>query len=248
MRTSPLVVVPALNEQATIHRVVTEIRKSGYDVVVVDDGSGDKTAELASQAGAVVLRMKLNLGVGGALRCGFRYAMNEGYDAVIQCDADGQHPASHLKNLEDVWKKTSTHLVIGSRFRDSQESMRVAWHRRFAMHVLGFIASRACKTKITDSTSGFRLIAKPLLNEFAKSFPSHYLGDTFEANVVAGRAGYKVKEIAVPITERKVGKSSTGSGRSVILILRSVLVVIFGLHFNIGRFNSPATRHPSAKP
>ena len=114
MRTSPLVVVPALNEQATIHRVVTEIRKSGYDVVVVDDGSGDKTAELASQAGAVVLRMKLNLGVGGALRCGFRYAMNEGYDAVIQCDADGQHPASHLKNLEDVWKKTSTHLVIGS--------------------------------------------------------------------------------------------------------------------------------------
>ncbi len=248
MRTSPLVVVPALNEQATIYSVVTAIRKSGYDVVVVDDGSGDKTAELASQAGAVVLRIKLNLGVGGALRCGFRYAMHEGYDAVIQCDADGQHPASHLKNLEDVWKKSSAHLVIGSRFRDSNESMKVARHRRFAMHVLGLIASNACKTKVTDSTSGFRLIAKPLLNEFAKSFPSHYLGDTFEANVVAGRAGYKVKEIAVPITERKVGKSSTGSGRSVILILRSVLVVVFGLHFNIGRFNPQAIRYPSTKP
>ena len=247
MQNSPLVVVPALNEQATIRSVVSAIKKLGYDVVVVDDGSGDKTAELASQAGAIVLRMKLNLGVGGALRCGFRYAINEGYDAVIQCDADGQHPESHLKELVNVWKSTSAHLVIGSRFRDTQDSMRVAWHRRFAMYVLGFIASRACKTRITDSTSGFRLIAKPLLNEFAKSFPSHYLGDTFEANVVAGRAGYKVKEIGVPIIDRKVGKSSTGSGRSVILILRSVLVVVFGLHFNIGRFNPQANRHPSVK-
>ncbi len=104
------------------------------------------------------------------------------------------------------------------------------------MRVLGLVASQACKTRITDSTSGFRLIAKPLLNEFAKSFPSHYLGDTFEANVVAGRAGYKVKEIAVPITERQAGKSSSSSGRSVILILRSMLVVIFGLHFNIAKF------------
>lgn len=241
-------VVPALNEQATIHSVVIAIKKSGFDVVVVDDGSSDKTAQLASQAGAVVLRMKLNLGVGGALRCGFRYAMNEGYDAVIQCDADGQHPASHLKDLVDVWSSTSAHLVIGSRFRDPQESMKVALHRRFAMRALGLIASHACKTKITDSTSGFRLIAKPLLNEFAKSFPSHYLGDTFEANVVAGRAGYNVQEIAVPITERQAGKSSTGSGRSVILILRSLMVVVFGLHFNIARFNPQITSHPSIKP
>lgn len=241
-------VVPALNEQATIRSVVIAIKKSGFDVVVVDDGSSDKTAQLASQAGAVVLRMKLNLGVGGALRCGFRYAMNEGYDAVIQCDADGQHPASHLKDLVDVWNSTSAHLVIGSRFRDPQESMKVALHRRFAMRVLGLIASHACKTKITDSTSGFRLIAKPLLNEFAKSFPSHYLGDTFEANVVAGRANYNVQEIAVPIIERQAGKSSTGSGRSVILILRSLMVVVFGLHFNIARFNPQITSHPSIKP
>ena len=236
MRKSPLVVVPALNEQATIFNVVTQAKNLGFDVLVVDDGSGDKTAEIASQAGAVVLRLKLNLGVGGAMRCGFRYAINEGYDAVIQCDADGQHPTTHLKDLVEIWKTTATHLVIGSRFRDTRQSMEVKWHRKFAMRVLGLVASHACNTCITDSTSGFRLIAKPLLNEFAKSFPSHYLGDTFEANVVAGRAGYKVKEIAVPITERQAGKSSSSSTKSVILILRSMLVVIFGLHFNIAKF------------
>ena len=236
MRKSPLVVVPALNEQVTIFNVVTQAKNLGFDVLVVDDGSGDKTAEIATQAGAVVLRLKINLGVGGAMRCGFRYAINEGYDAVIQCDADGQHPTTHLKDLVEIWKTTATHLVIGSRFRDTRQSMEVKWHRRFAMRVLSLVASHACNTRITDSTSGFRLIAKPLLNEFAKSFPSHYLGDTFEANVVAGRAGYKVKEIAVPITERQAGKSSSSSAKSVILILRSMLVVIFGLHFNIANF------------
>jgi hypothetical protein len=104
------------------------------------------------------------------------------------------------------------------------------------MWLLGLIASRACKTKITDSTSGFRQISEPLLSQFAESFPAHYLGDTFEANVVAGRAGYKVKEIAAPIVDRKAGEASTGSGRSIVLILRSILVVIFGMHFTISRF------------
>jgi hypothetical protein len=103
------------------------------------------------------------------------------------------------------------------------------------MWLLGVIASRACQTKITDSTSGFRLISEPLLSQFAKNFPSHFLGDTFEANVVAGRAGYKVKEVAAPISDRKAGVSSTGSGRSIILIARSILVVLFNLHFNIAQ-------------
>lgn len=231
-----LVIVPALNEQATISEVVVSIKNLGFDVVVVDDGSSDRTSELAKHAGAVVLKMRINTGVGGALRCGFRYAVAEGYQSVIQCDADGQHPVSYLQKLVEVQKKTSAHLVIGSRFRYKDFSMSVMWHRRLAMWILGLIASRACKTKITDSTSGFRQISEPLLSQFAKSFPAHYLGDTFEANVVAGRAGYKVKEIAAPIADRQVGVSSSGAARSIILILRSILVVIFRLHFKISRF------------
>jgi glycosyltransferase involved in cell wall biosynthesis len=231
----PLVLIPALNEQATIREVVLEVMDHGFDVVVINDGSGDKTAEFARAAGATVLNLRVNLGVGGALRCGFRYAVNNGYRSVVQCDADGQHPISHIQKLIDVSNQTSSHLVIGSRFRYEEILMTVPRHRRFAMWLLGVIASRACQTKITDSTSGFRLISEPLLSQFAKNFPSHFLGDTFEANVVAGRAGYKVKEVAAPISDRKAGVSSTGSGRSIILIARSILVVLFNLHFNIAK-------------
>lgn len=235
MSDKPLVLIPALNEQATIREVVLEVMDHGFDVVVINDGSGDKTAEFARAAGATVLNLRVNLGVGGALRCGFRYAVNNGYHSVVQCDADGQHPISHIQKLIDISTQTSSHLVIGSRFRYEEILMTVPRHRRFAMWLLGVIASRACQTKITDSTSGFRLISEPLLSQFAKNFPSHFLGDTFEANVVAGRAGYKVKEVAAPISDRKAGVSSTGSGRSIILIARSILVVLFNLHFNIAQ-------------
>ncbi|MFZ9786443.1 MAG: glycosyltransferase family 2 protein [Ilumatobacteraceae bacterium] len=235
MSDKPLVLIPALNEQATIRDVVLGVIDHGFDVVVINDGSGDNTAEFARAAGATVLNLRVNLGVGGALRCGFRYAVNNGYRAVVQCDADGQHPISHIQKLIDVSNQTSSHLVIGSRFRYEEILMTVPAHRRFAMWLLGVIASRACQTKITDSTSGFRLISEPLLSQFAKNFPSHFLGDTFEANVVAGRAGYKVKEVAAPISDRKAGVSSTGSGRSIIMIARSILVVLFNLHFNIAQ-------------
>ena len=235
MSDKPLVLIPALNEQATIRDVVLGVIDHGFDVVVINDGSGDNTAEFARAAGATVLNLRVNLGVGGALRCGFRYAVNNGYRSVVQCDADGQHPISHIQKLIDVSNQTSSHLVIGSRFRYEEILMTVPRHRRFAMWLLGVIASRACQTKITDSTSGFRLISEPLLSQFAKNFPSHFLGDTFEANVVAGRAGYKVKEVAAPISDRKAGVSSTGSGRSIIMIARSILVVLFNLHFNIAQ-------------
>jgi glycosyltransferase involved in cell wall biosynthesis len=236
LREKPLVLIPALNEQATIRDVVSEVIDHGFDAVVINDGSGDKTAEFARAAGAIVLNLRLNLGVGGALRCGFRYAVNNGYHAVVQCDADGQHPISHIQKLIDISNETASHLVIGSRFRYEEILMSMPKHRRFAMWLLGLIASRACRTKITDSTSGFRLISEPLLSQFAKNFPSHFLGDTFEANVVAGRAGYKVKEVAAPIGDRKAGVSTMGSGRSIILIARSILVVVFNLHFNITNF------------
>ena len=235
MSDKPLVLIPALNEQATIRDVVLGVIDHGFDVVVINDGSGDNTAEFARAAGATVLNLRVNLGVGGALRCGFRYAVNNGYRAVVQCDADGQHPISHIQKLIDVSNQTASHLVIGSRFRYTEILMSVPRHRRFAMWLLGLIASRACRTKITDSTSGFRLISEPLLSQFAKNFPSHFLGDTFEANVVAGRAGYKIKEVAAPISDRKAGVSSAGSGRSIILIARSILVVLFNLHFNIAQ-------------
>lgn len=230
-----LVVVPAWNEEATVAAVVTTIRACGYDVAVVDDGSTDATADEARRAGAVLLSLPVNLGVGGALRCGFRYAVEHGYDVVVQCDADGQHPAAQITALLETQAATGAHLVVGSRFRGGDAGMVVAGNRRLAMRLLARIASRAAGRPITDASSGLRAIARPLLDEFARSYPVHYLGDTFEAIVVAGRAGYRVEEVAVTMAPRQAGESSAPALAALAFLGRAVIVSLGGLGFEVAR-------------
>lgn len=233
MNPGVLVVVPAWNEEATVADVVVTLRTHGYDVVVVDDGSTDDTAARARGAGAVVLRLPVNLGVGGALRCGFRYAVEHGYDVVVQCDADGQHPAAQIATLLEAQAATGAHLVIGSRFRGDDAGMAVGGNRRLAMRLLARIASRAAGRPITDASSGLRAIARPLLDEFARSYPVHYLGDTFEAIVVAGRAGYHVEEVAVTMAPRQAGRSSARALAALAFLGRAVIVSLGGLGFEV---------------
>jgi len=228
-----LVVIPAFNESATIAKVVSEVSASGFPCVVVDDGSNDFTAHIARQAGAVVLSLPFNAGVGGALRCGFRYAVENQYEAVIQCDADGQHHSHHFQDLVSCVNATDADFVLGSRFLSSENTMDPHFVRRFAMWWLARVASRATSRKITDSTSGFRLIRRPLLDELAVHLPDYYLGDTFEALVVLGRAGYAVEEIGVAMAPRQSGASSASTGRAIALIGKSLTTVILGLHFRI---------------
>jgi glycosyltransferase involved in cell wall biosynthesis len=228
-----LVVVPALNEQETIGQVVQDVRKFGYSVLVIDDGSSDQTSHRARAAGASVLELSMNLGVGGALQSGFNFALKHKYEAVVQIDADGQHPANEINNLVDKANATGSDLVLGSRFLSASSSMRVSVIRRVAMLILTTVASRACRTRISDSSSGFRLIRNPLLTHFAKSFPSHYLGDTFEALVISGRRKYKIVEIPASIADRKHGQSSASSKVAILLIFRALIVTTFGLHFQL---------------
>ena len=228
-----LVVIPAFNESATIAKVVSEVFASGFSCVVVDDGSTDSTANIAKQAGAAVLSLPFNAGVGGALRCGFRYAVENQYEAVIQCDADGQHHSHHFQDLVSCVNATDADFVLGSRFLSSENTMDPHFVRRFAMWWLARVASRATGKKITDSTSGFRLIRRPLLDELAVHLPDYYLGDTFEALVVLGRAGYAVEEIGVAMAPRQSGASSASTGRAIALIGKSLTTVILGLHFRI---------------
>ena len=228
-----LVVIPAFNESATIAKVVSEVFASGFSCVVVDDGSTDSTANIAKQAGAAVLSLPFNAGVGGALRCGFRYAVENQYEAIIQCDADGQHHSHHFQDLVSCVNTTDADFVLGSRFLSSENTMDPHFVRRFAMWWLARVASRATGKKITDSTSGFRLIRRPLLDELAVHLPDYYLGDTFEALVVLGRAGYAVEEIGVAMAPRQSGASSASTGRAIALIGKSLTTVILGLHFRI---------------
>ena len=166
-----LVVVPAYNEAASISQVIDGVRSHGFQVLVIDDGSSDETPLVARQRNALVLSLPFNVGVGGALRCGFRYAVENGFTAVIQCDADGQHLPSHLDDLVEATNRTDAHMMIGSRFGSEKTTHDPSLLRRFAMLVLSKVAQHATKHSITDSTSGFRLIRQPLLGNLLHTFP-----------------------------------------------------------------------------
>ena len=228
-----IIVVPAYNESATIEKVVSDIHRAGFTCIVVDDGSDDETSLLAKKAGANVITLSFNAGVGGALRCGFRYAVENGFSAVIQCDADGQHHSNHFGDLITAANRSGADLILGSRFLSSENTLDPHAVRRFAMWWLARVASRATGHKITDSTSGFRLIRRPLLDELAANLPEYYLGDTFEALVVIGRFGYRVEEIGVAMAPRQSGVSTASTGLAVALIGKSLTTVLLGLHFRI---------------
>jgi len=203
-----LVVVPAFNEEASIRDVIAEILSSGYDVLVVDDGSSDSTSTCATEAGALVLSFPFNVGVGKALRAGFRFAIDHGYEYVVQVDGDGQHPVRQIKDLQAAATQYGAHLVVGSRFISAESTLTTPLPMRILMRILAAFVSRATKSKITDATSGFRIISQPLLGECERCLPDYYLGETFEALILAGRAGYVVREIPAALSQRKYGVSS----------------------------------------
>ena len=228
-----LVVVPALNEAMSISGVLESLLENNLHVVVISDGSVDETADIARKMRVDVLDLSINLGVGGALRAGFQFACRHGFEAIIQVDADGQHPIGHISNLITAANENGADMVIGSRFIQATSSMSVNGLRRSTMRVLAWSASRAAKTKITDSTSGFRLIRQPLLGRFSYTFASNYLGDTYEAIIAAGRAGFKVDEISTPIRERLHGESSSSTIQSFIQTIKVCTVALLQLHTRI---------------
>ena len=226
--------VPAHNEEPTVFDVVSSLRGRQFDVLVIDDCSTDRTAELASAGGAEVLRLPIKLGVGGALRAGFRFAVDHGYESVVQVDGDGQHPVSQVQELEIAAAENDAHLVIGSRYLSSESTLVPSVPRRFSMWCLGKIASRIAGTCLTDTTSGFRLIRQPLLGQFAEEFPNYYLGDTYEATLAAVRAGFRVIEVPAALSERKHGKSSVTTSQAIILIAKVLVIALANAHPRLG--------------
>jgi glycosyltransferase involved in cell wall biosynthesis len=232
--TNTLVVVPAFNEEHTVAEVVREIQTLGYQVLVISDGSSDDTAHIAKICGARLLDLPINLGVGGALRAGFKYARERGFHAVVQVDADGQHPANEIVLLLNEANDTSSHMVIGSRFLSDKTSMSVGVIRRYVMRILAKSASTATGTKISDAISGFRVIQEPLLSEFSKTFAVNYLGDTYEALIAAGRAGYRVREIPAALRQRQSGESTATVMQAVRFTTKGIVVSLLHIHPRIG--------------
>ena len=227
-----LVVIPAYNEQDCIGAVVDDVRSAGFACLVVDDGSRDETSAIATSRGAAVARLPINLGVGGALRTGFRYAVDHGYDTVVQVDADGQHVADHIRHLLAALDEQGLDMVVGSRFA-GDSGYRMPYVRRLCVRLLSFVIRRSGRARITDPTSGFRAIRSPLLAAFAADFPAHYLGDTFEAVLVAARRGYRLGEIPVEMRERQGGRPSADLYALVQARLRACTVLLTGTTFDV---------------
>nr|WP_037320292.1 glycosyltransferase family 2 protein [Amycolatopsis orientalis] len=223
-----LIVMPALNEQASVGAVISQVKRSlpGMDVLVVDDGSSDDTAKLARAAGAEVARLSVNLGVGGAMRTGFRYAAARGYDVVVQVDADGQHDPDEVGALLDALDDAD--IAIGSRFA-GKGSYKASGPRKYAMVVLSLVFSRLGKTKLTDVTSGFKAMGPKAIKLFAAYYPAEYLGDTVESLVLAIRAELKIKEIPVIMRERAGGTPSHSPVKSAVYLGRAGLALLLAL-------------------
>ena len=192
------------------------------DVLVVDDGSTDNTAEVARQAGADVLTLPYNLGVGGAMRAGFRFAEAHGHDAVVQIDADGQHDPRDVDAL--LGRLGEANVVIGARF-DGDDRYRVGRSRRFVIRMLSRRLSGITHTRLTDVTSGFRASDRAATALFAQRYPVEYLGDTVESLVIGARAGLRVEQVSVQMRPRRAGSPTQGPWRSVTYLVRALVVL-----------------------
>lgn len=240
-----LVVIPAWNEEQTIAAVIDEVRQAvpTADVLVVNDGSSDDTVTVAERAGATVLDLPLNLGVGGAMRAGFKYALRGGYALAAQIDADGQHDPAHLPDLWEAMSRHGADIVIGARFA-GEGDYTVRGPRRWAMSLLAAVLSKVCGTRLTDTTSGFKLMNARALATFAANYPAEYLGDTVEALVIAARSHLLVRQVGVAMRPRAGGTPSHDPLKAAVFLMRAFLALVISLSRPAAPLPEPARPDP----
>lgn len=223
-----LIAIPALNEEATIGRVLNDLVQfhSIHDVLVIDDGSTDSTADIAHSFGANVASHAINLGVGAALGTAFKYAKKNEYSHLIQLDADGQHRPDFLETLLN--EAGTADVVIGSRFAANGE-FETTRTRRFVMKVIGLIISGYTKTRLTDVTSGFRLSGPRAIALFSQHYPVEYLGDTVESVILASKEGLRVVEVPVKMRERAGGSPSQSVMQASFHTIRIFLIMMLAI-------------------
>ncbi len=219
-----LIVMPAYNEAEVISQVIAEVKSviPKAHVLVVSDGSTDATARLARDSGAKVLDLPFNLGVGGAMRLGFRYAAANGYPVAVQLDSDGQHDPANVMEL--VSRLDRADVVIGARFAGTGD-YTVHGPRKWAMRFLSATLSRALHTQLTDTTSGFKAHGAKAIALFSRDYPAEYLGDTIEALVIGDRAGLTFTQVPVTMRERAGGTPSHNPAKSAIYLGRAFLAL-----------------------
>jgi len=220
-----LVAIPAWNERGSIADVIAKVQehRPDVDILVVNDGSTDDTAVLAEQAGATVVSLPFNVGVGGAMRTAFLYAKRHGYRAIVQVDADGQHDPADLDRVLDGLSDAD--VVVGTRFHPNSMYF-VGGPRRWAMVLLSKALSRMNRGTISDPTSGFRSAGPRAIDLFAVDYPADYLGDTVGSLAIAIRHGLTVHETPVTMYFRQTGRPSKNAVWSALYLGRATLAII----------------------
>ncbi|MGJ9576840.1 glycosyltransferase family 2 protein [Actinotignum sp. GS-2025c] len=221
-----VVLIPAWNEEEALPAVLTELRQAvpHASLVVINDCSRDATAQVAAAGGATVLNLPINLGVGGAMRTGYLYAWRHGFDRAVQVDADGQHRPEDIARLLEQMDATGADIVIGARFAE-RGSYRVRGPRAWAMRFLSKVLSRVHHTRLTDTTSGFKLTNRRAIGVLADELPAEYLGDTIEALIIASKAGLRVTQVGVEMRERQGGTPSHNPLKAARLLLRGIIAM-----------------------
>lgn len=220
-----MVAIPAYNEEKNIFRVVQTVKfhHPEVDVVVINDGSKDDTGLEAQRAGAYVINLPQNLGIGGAVQTGYIYANRKGYDAVIQIDGDGQHNPKDLSRLIGAIEKNEADMVIGSRFvkKTDYESSKM---RRFGINFFSKFVSLVCRRDFFDTTSGYRAVNKKVIKLFSRYYPRDY--PEVETIVYASKRGVRIKEISVDMDKRQGGKSSITPLKSIYYMIKVTCAIL----------------------
>ena len=220
-----LVIIPAYNEEGSVGKVIEEVKTHFPQaaVLVINDGSTDHTSEKADTCGATVLDLPFNLGIGGAMQSGYKYAYENGYDIAIQVDADGQHDPKEIQKLLRTLEGDKADVVIGSRFmRDS--SYKGSIMRRIGIAIFSGVISTIVRQRITDPTSGFRASNRKAIQLFASDYPQDYPEP--EVVILLHQCQLKMEEVSVGMSERYSGESSITKIRSIYYMVK-VLLAIF---------------------
>jgi glycosyltransferase involved in cell wall biosynthesis len=222
-------IVPAFDEEQSVGRVIDELRAfdAELDVVVVDDGSHDGTAAVARARGVRVLRLPFNLGIGGAVQTGFRYAFEHDYDIAVRLDGDGQHDPSQLPLILGPVLAGEADIAVGSRFAETGQGYRSSRSRRVGIRLLAWVVSRIVRRRVTDTTSGFQALNRKAIALFARDYPHDY--PEVEATVMVFRHRLRAVEVPVSMRERGGGRSSITAIRAVYYMVKVLLALFVGL-------------------
>ena len=223
-----LIIIPAFNEEESLPGVIQDLRTHfpEGDVLVVDDGSRDRTAAIARAAGVRVASLPFNLGIGGAVQTGYRHAQKEGYDVAVQFDGDGQHLAAEIGKLLDTLAQGSADIAVGSRFLAAGE-YRPPVFRRIGIWIFSRVLSAIIGMPVTDTTSGFRAANRRVIDYFSRSYPEDY--PEVESLVLLHRAGMLIRETPVQMRDRTGGRSSITPVRSAYYMIKVLLAVFIDL-------------------